>query len=168
MAQGIIEDHEARLGVLEASRRGYIPEITHQIEALKADLDSMRDKLVWMEQHHTGIQHSEIDRFRNRVNLVEGTVKDINDRVAEAIGEWEVSLSHLEDAINTLLSSVNVGDMFQSVARESMERRFTAALTHVVTRLSTLEEWMTDYKAWRALPWWKRLWLTLRGKQWPY
>ena len=162
---GIIEDHEARLQVLEAVRRGINSEITAQITKFAADLEGQSRRLTTMEANHTGLQHNEIAAMGRRVHAVEVNTVTTLDKVAldqQALGiDVKAWIAELKDACDHNYQGTNEYIRTLNDAQSRLLER-TRGLSD---RVSEWEAWLTAQTMWNEQPWWRRWWRRLRGEQ---
>ena len=174
---GIIEDHEARLKILEEVRRGINTEITNQITAFSATLEGQSRRLTLMEANHTGLQHDEIEAIGRRVHQVEVNTVATLDSIAQtqaALGEdvraWVDELKNSINAEITLTRNEFRASLQNTIFKiEATDGRVIAAMeaqrVRFHDRTKKLEDWHARQTAWDALPWWKRWWKRLRGER---
>ena len=161
---GIIEDHEARLGVLEMARHGVHSEITNKIDGFAATLEGQSRRLTAMEANHAGIQKSELDGMGRRVARVEEALvkiqgdQDTQDlNFSGLLGEIAKDYEDHNDLHAALIIRLD------NVSKQA--HASTLRLSEVLLRLMVAEEYITKHRAWDALPWWKRWWRRIRGKR---
>ena len=163
---GIIEDHEARLRILEEVRRGINSEITNQITAFSATLEGQSRRLTTMEDHHTGLQHDEIQAIGRRVHQVEVSTATTLEGIAQtqtALGEdVRLWVEELRIEFDAAIKATNY-------RIEATEGRVIAAMAvqraRFHDRTKRLEDWYDRQLTWDARPWWRRLWRRLRGER---
>lgn len=160
---GIIEDHEARLGVLELARRGVHSEITDKIDGFAATLEGQSRRLTAMEANHAGIQKSELDGMGRRVARVEEALTKIQgDQDTQ-----DVNFAGLVDEVTRNRIDHNDRHAELMVRFEALSKQShatTLRLSEVMLRLMIADEYIRKHRAWDAQPWWKRWWRRIRGE----
>ena len=166
---GIIEDHEERLKVLEAARRGVHGEISARLTQFENDLGGQARRLTTMETHHTGLQHNEIEALGRRVHAVEVRSVEKLDSIAAAqevlgvdtrawIDEVKADLRREVDAAKRALS-------YDILMLQEAQSKTNTNSRDLKRRVEVWESWHERQEAWNALPWWRRWWKRLRGER---
>lgn len=162
---GIIEDHEERLQILEAARRGVNTEITTRIDQFSAELEAQSRRLTLMEANHTGLQHNEIQALGRRVTQVETRVNTTIDDAAAKIDALGVDTRAWVDEIKAefrqQLSEVRL-EWINDLTREATY--VTGEIRDIVAHIDLLDDWYMRHATWDAQPWYVRWWRRIKGE----
>ena len=163
---GIIEDHEARLQILEAVRRGINSEITSQISKFASDLEAHSRRLTLMEANHTGLQHNEIAALGRRVHAVE---VDIVGRLNKVGEDQAVLGADTRQLIETIQQECQAAITAEIERITSVTNRQNDELTNQLDKAFAVivkqDIWIKRQEAWSSQSWWRRWWKRLRGEK---